>query len=137
MTGVDLGLVMVSGGLGGASLGAWLAVHYRRRKRAQQRQWEADHLPVRTRENASRLAEYWGKPVHLECQGPCDWQPVPGWLLEEGRHTTYILQRIIPAGVPLDSVNLHEARALGCMKCDSPVRYGEVAFPRAWSGKDA
>lgn len=154
LTGWELGVAMVCGGLGGASLGAWISVHLNRRKRAPRSlaarkarlraKGQEARIAVETcarahylREAAARLAEDWGKPVHLECQGPCAWRPVPGWLLEEARYTTYVLERVIPAGVPLDLAAAHEARALGCLKCDSPVRYGDVVFPRAWSGKDA
>lgn len=122
MTGAEWGLLTLVGGLAGASLGASLAVHLRRRRRER-------HQVVSgiSRMTALQCAAEWREPVHVSCMGTCEWMPVPGYLLS--LRTTYVMQRIIPSGVPLDSDERHEARALTCIRCQVPVRASEVVFP--------
>lgn len=122
MTGAEWGLLTLVGGLAGASLGASLTVHLRRRRRARKIAARDSSLDL-----AFMAATEWREPVHVQCLGTCEWMPVPGYLLN--LRSTYVMQRLIPAGVPLDEDDRHEARALTCIRCQVPVRPSEVVFP--------
>lgn len=125
VTGAEWGLLTLVGGLAGASLGASLAVRMNRRDRERRQAVKSDRYTL-----AAEHAAEWREPVHVSCLGTCEWMPVPGYLLN--LRSTYVMQRLIPAGVPLDEDDRHEARALTCIRCQVPVRPSEVAFPPRW-----